>query len=125
MIEPAQPLVTRSKSLLDQLLRIGQTRLELVSAEIHQERLALTHQCKLAIAAVVCASLAGVALIAFLAITLPEESRATVLAILFFVLVGGAIGCWLAMRTRARRDPLFSRVIHQLRLDRASLSEGP
>jgi uncharacterized membrane protein YqjE len=125
MSEPAQPIVNRGKSLLDQLLRIAQTRLELLSAEVHQEKLALTRQWQLAVGAVVCICLAGVALIAFIAVALPEQSRAPVLAIVFFALVGGAIGCAIALRARARRGPLFARVIHQLRLDRASLSEGP
>jgi hypothetical protein len=38
MSEPAQPSVSRGKSLLDQLLRIAQTRLELPSAEVHRKR---------------------------------------------------------------------------------------
>jgi hypothetical protein len=40
-VEPAQPLIGRGKSLLDQLLGIAQTRLELLSAELHSEKLAL------------------------------------------------------------------------------------
>ena len=121
MSAPGQPIVNRGKSLLDQLLRIAQTRLELLSAEIHQEKLALTRQWQLAVGAVVCVCLAGVALITFIAITLPERSKAPVLAGVFLLLVGGAVGCWLALRARARRSPLFSRVVQQLRLDRASL----
>ncbi len=41
-MEPAQPVVGRVRSLLDQLLRIVQTRVELLSAEIQTEKLALT-----------------------------------------------------------------------------------
>jgi uncharacterized membrane protein YqjE len=133
MSEPAQPIVGRGKSLLDQLLRIAQTRLELLSAEVHREKLALTRQWQLAIVAVVCACLAGVTLITWIAIALPPRYRTTVLGVLFFALVLGAGACWLASRARARRDPVFSRVIHQLKLDRTSLggsvaptvSDGP
>ena len=121
MAEPAQPLVSRGKSLLEQLLRIAQTRLELLSAELHQEKLALMRQWQLAVGGIVCLCLAGVALIAFIAIALPEELRTKVLLGVFLALCGGAIGCWWALRSRAQRDPLFSRVIQQLRLDRASL----
>lgn len=121
MREPAQPLIQRGKSLLEQLLRIAQTRLELLSAELQQEKLALLSQCRLAMGAVLCIGLAGVALIVFIAITLPEEWRGKVLLGVFFALSGGAVSCWLALRTRARRAPLFSRVIHQLQLDRDSL----
>ena len=124
MVEPAQPLIGRGKSLLDQLLRIAQTRLELLSAEVHHEKLALMRQWQLAVAAVVCICLAGVTLIALLAITLPERSRVTVLAVVLAFFVGGAIGCVIALKMRAKRQPLFSRVIQQLRLDRSSLGEG-
>ena len=122
-MEPAQPLVGRARSLLDQLLRIAQTRMELLTAEIQSEKLALTRQWQLAVAAVVLSSLAGVTLIVWLAVTLPAHLRTTVLGIVFFLLVGGVIGCAIALHRRGKRPPLFSRVSHQLRLDRASLSE--
>jgi uncharacterized membrane protein YqjE len=122
-MEPAQPLIGRGKSLLDQLLRIAQTRLELLSAELHSEKLALTRQWQLAVAAVVLGCMAGVTFLLWLALTLPAHLRTTVLGAVFFLLVGGVIGCGLALRKRSRRAPLFSRVVHQLRLDRASLTE--
>jgi uncharacterized membrane protein YqjE len=124
MVEPAQPIISRGKSLLDQLLRIAQTRLELLSAELHYEKLALMRQWQLAVGAVVCICLAGVTLIALLAITLPPSSRVPVLVVVLAFFVGGAIGCVIALKTRAKRAPLFSRVIQQLRLDRSSLGEG-
>ena len=121
-MEPAQPIVGRVRSLLDQLLRIVQTRVELLSAEIQSEKLALTRQWQLAITAVVLSSLAGVTLIVWLGLTVPPRLRTTVLGALFFLLVGGAVGCAIAMHRRHKRPPLFSRVAHQLRLDRASLT---
>ena len=122
-MEPPQPLVGRARSLLDQLLRIAQTRIELLSAEIQSEKLALTRQWQLAVTAVVLASLAGVTLIVWLAMTVPPDLRTTVLGALFFLLVGGVAGCAIALHRRRKRPALFSRVAHQLRLDRASLSE--
>jgi uncharacterized membrane protein YqjE len=124
MIEPAQPIIGRGKSLLAQLLRIAQTRLELLSAEVHYEKLALMRQWQLAVGAVVCICLAGVTLIALLAIVLPPSSRVPVLAVVLALLLVGAIGCVIALKMRAKRPPLFSRVIQQLRLDRDSLGEG-
>jgi uncharacterized membrane protein YqjE len=121
-MEPAQPIVGRVRSLLDQLLRIAQTRVELLSAEIQSEKLALTRQWQLAVTAVVLSSLAGVTFIVWLALVVPPHLRTPALGALFFLLVGGAIGCALAMHRRHKRPPLFSRVAHQLRLDRASLS---
>ena len=124
MSDPAHPIIGRGKSLLDQLLRIAQTRLELLSAELHHEKIALTHQWQFAVGIVMCTCLAGVTLIVLLAVALPPHSRVMVLSVVLALFAGGALGCWLALRTRARRAPLFSRVIHQLRLDRESLREG-
>jgi uncharacterized membrane protein YqjE len=121
MSEPAQPIVGRGKSLLEQLLHIAQTRLELLSAEVHHEKLALIRQWQLAVGAVICICLAGVTLIVLLAIALPPHLRTTVLAVILALFVGGAVGCAVALRLRAKRPPLFTRVIHQLRLDRTSL----
>ena len=39
-MEPAQPIVGRVRSLLDQLLGIVQTRVEMLSAELQSEKLA-------------------------------------------------------------------------------------
>jgi uncharacterized membrane protein YqjE len=121
-MEPAQPIVGRVRSLLDQLLRIVQTRVELLSAEIQTEKLALTRQWQLAVTAVVLTSLAGVTFIVWLALTVPPEQRTLALGILFLALVGGAVGCGIAMHRRHKRPALFSRVANQLRLDRASLT---
>jgi uncharacterized membrane protein YqjE len=124
MSEPAQPIVGRGKSLLDQLLRIAQTRLEMLSAEVQHEKIALTRQWQFAVGIVMCTCLAGVTLIALLAVALPPHSRVLVLSAVLAFFAGGAIACWIALRTRAHRAPLFTRVIHQLRLDRDSLREG-
>lgn len=121
-MEPAQPVVGRLRSLLDQLLRIVQTRVELLSAEIQTEKLALTRQWQLAVTAVVLSALAGVTFIVWLALTVPPEYRTLALGLVFIALVGGAVGCAIAMHRRHQRAPLFSRVAHQIRLDRASLT---
>lgn len=121
-MEPAQPVVGRVRSLLDQLLRIVQTRVELLSAEIQSEKLALTRQWQLAVVAVVLIALAGVTFIVWLALTVPPEHRTLALGLLFLALIGGAVGCAVAMHRRHKRPPLFSRVANQLRLDRASLT---
>ncbi len=124
-MEPAQPLVGRARSLLDQLLRIAQTRLELLSAEIQSEKLALTRQWQIAVLAVVLGSLAGVTLIVWLAVTLPVGMRTTVLGAIFVLLIGGVVGCAFSLRRRRKRPALFSRVAHQLRLDRTALGGEP
>jgi uncharacterized membrane protein YqjE len=125
-MEPAQPIVGRVRSLLDQLLRIVQTRVDLISAEIQSEKLALTRQWQLAVTAVVLTSLAGVTFIVWLGLTLPPHLRTAVMGAVFLLFIAGAVGCGIAMHRRHKRPALFSRVAHQLRLDRASLtSEEP
>jgi uncharacterized membrane protein YqjE len=124
MTDPAHPIIGRGKSILDQLLGIAQTRLELLGAELNHEKLALMRQWQFAVGIVMCTCLAGVTLIVLLAVALPPHSRVMVLSIVLALFAGGAVGCWLALRTRAQRAPLFNRVITQLRLDRESLREG-
>lgn len=122
MNDAAQPVIGRARSLLDQVLRIAQTRLELLAVEIQQEKIALSRQILLASLTAICALLAGLTLIVWVALALPQQTRLIVLGVMFGLLVIGSVGSWFALKRHARRDPLFSRVIHQLHLDRNSLS---
>lgn len=110
--------------MLEQLLSLGQTRLEMLSVEIQREKLALAQQLKLIIAAAVCGWLAGFALILWVALTLSPERRSLFLAGLCFVLLAGSIASVIMLRRRAVREPIFGRLIQQLRLDRATLAQG-
>lgn len=124
MNDTEQPFVGRGKSLLDQLLSMVQTRLEMLSTEIQQEKLALTLQLRLAVTAAICALLAGLTLVVWIALAFPPETRLILLGVLFGVLVLVSVICMLVLRQRAHsRPPFLTRVIHQLRLDRNSL--GP
>lgn len=123
--ELGQPLIDRGKSLLDQLLRIAQTRLEMLSVEVQREKLELARTVRLAIAVAVCAWLAGFSLILWVALTLPPDLRSKLLGGLFVVLLAASIGCWIALRRRGGRQPIFTRLIEQLQLDRASLGPEP
>lgn len=117
----AAPLIGRGKSLLDQLLRLAQTRLELLSVEIQREKVIVVRQLWLAAAVGICAWLAGFTAILWAALTLPPRERSILLGAIFALLVIGAIVSWVALRKRRRREPLFSRAIQQLQLDRDSL----
>jgi uncharacterized membrane protein YqjE len=117
----AAPLIGRGKSLLDQALRVVQTRLELLSLEVQREKTILVRQLVLAAVGVTCAWLAGFTLILWGALTLAPRERAIFLGLLSGVLLVGSLVSWLVVRSRARREPLFTRAIHQLHLDRASL----
>lgn len=121
MREAGQPLIGRGKSLVEQLLRIAQTRLELLSVEIQQEKLALAREIRLAAMLAVCALLAGLALVLWVALAFPPDVRFVLLGVLFGLLAAGAVVSAVMLKRASRRGPLFGRVIHQLRLDRASL----
>lgn len=125
MSDAGAPFVDRGKSLLEQLLRIAQTRLEMLSVEIQREKLELTRTFRLVIAAAVCGWLAGFALILWAALSLPPDMRFMVLGGLFIVLLAAGIVCAIALKRRARREPIFSRLIQQLQLDRVSLGPEP
>ena len=123
MDELGAPLIDRGKSMLDQLLRIAQTRLEMLSLEIQREKIEITRSMRLAIAIAVCAWLSGFSLILWVALVLPRDLRSILLGGLCLALAAVSVGCWIVLRRRGARQPLFSRLIEQLQLDRASL--GP
>jgi len=127
MSEAGHPhLLGRGKSLIEQLLRIAQTRLELLSVEIQQEKLALVREIRLAALVGVCGLLAGLTLVLWVALAFPPDGRFVLLGVLFGLLTAGAVISWIMLRrTAASRGPLFGHVIQQLRLDRASLSQEP
>lgn len=123
--ESEQPFVARGRSLLDQLLGMAQTRLEILSTELQQEKLALTRQLRLAVAAGASAFLAGLTLIIWVALAFPQNVRMVLLGVIFAVLTITSIASFIVLRRRARRAPLFARIIEQLRIDRASLGPEP
>jgi uncharacterized membrane protein YqjE len=115
------PFLERGKSMLEQVLRIGQTRLEMLSVEIQREKLELARIFKLAAIAAISAWLAGFALILWVALSLPPDTRSKVLGGLFIVLFAAAVVSAIALKRKAQREPIFTRVIEQLKQDRASL----
>jgi uncharacterized membrane protein YqjE len=117
----AAPLIGRGKSLLDQVLRLAQTRLELLSVEIQREKMIVVRQIWLAAAVAIFAWLAAFTAILWAALTLPPRERSIVLGTIVAVLVIGALISWLALRKRRNREPLFTRAIQQLQLDRDAL----
>jgi uncharacterized membrane protein YqjE len=122
MSEGAQPLIARGRSLLGELLRIVQTRLEMLAIEFEQEKLRITRQLQLAIIAALCTWLSGFTLVLWVALSLRPDVRFIVLGALFVAFGLGGLGCWIGLRRAMRRDALFARLLTQLRLDRESLA---
>ncbi len=121
----SEPIVARGKSLLEQLLRIVQTRLELLTIELEQEKLHLLRDLRLATICALCAWLAGFTLVLWAALALPPHVRFIVLGALFGAFLLASVIAFVILRRSVRRVPLFTRLIAQLRLDRASLSQEP
>jgi|GEM_PF-1047908 len=123
MKDPGRPLIGRGRSFLEQILRMAQTRLELLSLELQEEKLALARQLRLAVIGAVCAWLAGLTLVLWIALAVSPEVRFVLLGVLFFVLLIASIVAFVLLRRGARREPLFARLIQQLRADRAALDQ--
>jgi uncharacterized membrane protein YqjE len=121
MSEEAQNLFARGRSMLIEALRMAQTRLELLALELEQERLRISRDLRLAILGAICLWLSGFSLVLWVALALRPQARFILLGCFFFVFLLGAIAFWIALRRSMRRDPPFTRLIGQLRLDRASL----
>jgi uncharacterized membrane protein YqjE len=119
-------LFGRGKSLIEQVLRMAQTRLELLSVELQEEKVALAREVRLAAMIGVCALLAGLTLVLWVALAFPPDARFVLLGVLFGLLSAGAVVSWIILkRTANARGPLFKHVIDQLRMDRASLADPP
>jgi uncharacterized membrane protein YqjE len=125
MSDDAQNLFSRGRAMLSEALRMAQTRLELLALEIEQEKLLITRDLKLAIFAAICLWLSGFSLVLWVALALRPETRFILLGCFFFVFLVAALAFWIALRRSMRRAPLFSRLIGQLRHDRASLGGEP
>ncbi len=124
MSEP-QPAVARGRSFLADLLRMAQTRLEILSVELEQEKIRITRMLRAVLLTAICAWLAGFTLILWVALALGPGVRLIVLGALFAALCALTLGGWLAVRRSLRDHPPFSRLIDALRLDRASLGQEP
>ncbi len=120
-----EPIVARGRSLLGELLRIAQTRLEMLAIELEQEKLRIGRALRLALVTAVCAWLAGFTLVLWVALALAPRARFIALGALFVLFVAAALTGWIVLRRSLGRDPPFSRLIAQLRLDRASLGNEP
>jgi len=124
MSEP-EPAIARGRSFLGELLAIAQTRLEMLAVEIEREKLWVVGALRAALLMAICAWLAGFTLILWMALSLPPGIRSIVMGSIFVVLLLATLGGWIALKRSIRRHAPFSRLIGELRLDRASLGQGP
>lgn len=102
-------------------LRMLRTRLELVAIEVQEEKAHAVRQIMIASAVLYLFTFATLLAIFAVALAIPEDSRATFLAVLAFVFLGaGSLGvAWFV--TLGQRPALFSETLSVLERDERAL----
>jgi len=115
------------RRLLDTVLGIAQTRLELIGTELEQEKLRLLGALWQGALALLLLGLALVCALGFVVLLFWDGYRLPAIGVLTLALAGG--GAWLMRRARAAlRSPeggLFALSLGELRRDRAGLAGPP
>jgi uncharacterized membrane protein YqjE len=111
----------RSRSLLRQLLTMGQTRLEMLGLEVEREVSALGRELRLAALCIIAAWLSATALLLWIAVAFPRAVGLWILGVLCVLLAITSLLSWRVLKRVTRRERLFSRVADQLRQDAQAL----
>jgi uncharacterized membrane protein YqjE len=117
-------LLGRVGDIAGDLLRMAQTRLEMLGVEVQLERDALVARLRLGMFAAVAATLAGVTAMLWIAVVAPPTLRGILLGVLTLLWLAIALTAALLARGGDRHSsrPLFARVVAQLERDRRTLS---
>lgn len=117
-------LVSRVGDIAGDLLRMAQTRLEMLGVELQIERDALLDRLRLGMFAAVAATLAGVTAMLWVAVAAPPAMRSVLLGVLTLLWIAIALTAMLLARGHGRRaaQPLFSSVVAQIGRDRRTLN---
>ena len=118
-------LTEHTRSLLRQLLAMGQTRLEMLGLAIEQEVGALREELRLAAISIIAAWLAGACLIVCVALAFPRYVALGVLGVLCVVFIVTSVISWRLLQRMAKRERLFSSLANQLHLDAEALETPP
>ncbi len=124
--ESAGGLFASLKSLSANLISIVQTRLELLSTDVAEERERLTALLVLAQVALFCLGVGIVLLAMLIVVVFWESHRIAVLGALtaVFLIAGIATG-WLAVHKLRTKPRLFAASLDELAKDRQQLGSGP
>jgi uncharacterized membrane protein YqjE len=121
-MNPATPSFTeRSRSLLRQLLAMGQTRLEMLGLEVEREVGALGRELRLAAICIIAAWLSATALLLWIAVAFPRAVGLWILGVLCVLFAITSLVSWRVLQRVSRRERLFSRLADQLRQDAQAL----
>ncbi|HEX3837512.1 MAG TPA: phage holin family protein [Steroidobacteraceae bacterium] len=121
MIPGTASLVEHGRSLLRQLLHMGETRLEMLALEIEREVNALGRELRLAALSIISAWLAGTSLVLWVAIMFPRQVGLWILAVLCVLFTFTSLMSWQVLKRVSVRERLFSRLTDQLRKDAQAL----
>jgi uncharacterized membrane protein YqjE len=122
---PQPGLLGSGRLVLAALIEIGQTRLELASTELEEERLRLTELLLYAVVALFCIGIGLVLALLLLVLVFWDGPRVLVLAIETAVFLGTGLGLVAVFRHKARNKPrLLATTIDELRRDRDALRRG-
>ncbi len=126
-VQDQKSLLSRVGDIASDLLRMGQTRLELLGVELQLERDALIDRVRLGMFAAVAATLSGVTAMLWIAVVAPPSLRGILLGVLALLWLAIALTATLLVRGVGRRSeqPLFGRVVAQLERDRSTLKTSP
>lgn len=118
-------LLASLKSLTLTLVDVVQTRLELLSTDVAEERTRLTAILISAMVALFCIGVGVVLLAIFVVVMFWESHRLLTLGLLTAIFLGSGIGLWSVAMHKLRNKPrLFDASISELGKDRDHLSSG-
>ena len=116
-------LAERARSLLRQVLAMGQTRLEMLGLAVEQEVHALGRELRLAAITIISSWLAGTCLVAWVAVMFPRQVGLWILGVLFILFVFTSLFSWQVLQRISSRERLFTRLAEQLRKDAQALED--
>ena len=111
----------RARSLLRQILAMGQTRLEMLGLAVEQEVNALARELRLAALCIISAWLAGTSLVLWVAVMFPRQVGLWILGVLCILFAVTSLMSWQVLKRVSIRERLFTRLAEQLRQDAKAL----
>jgi uncharacterized membrane protein YqjE len=122
---PQPGLLGSGRLVLAALVEIGQTRLQLASTELEEERLRLTELLVYGVVALFCIGVGLILALLLLVLVFWDGPRVLVLAIETAVFLGTGAVLVAVFRSKARNKPrLLATTIDELRRDRDALRGG-
>jgi uncharacterized membrane protein YqjE len=121
MTSASPSFAERSRTLLRQLLAMGQTRLEMLGLEVEREVTALGRELRLAAICIIAAWLSATALLLWIEVAFPRTVGLWILGVLCVLFAITSFVTWRVVQRVSRRERLFSRLADQLRQDAQAL----